>query len=354
VLALAGCGDDGKPAQPSQPPQPSRPAARAVLSAGADRAQLAFFRIGNRSAYDVTITDDRGRKIEVLTGDSIPDTPWPDLYTNISWTSDGERVAFAGGKGQRGQTHEEKTDVYVIGAGHSAAKRVTDVGDVSNPLWAPDGKRIVFTRSIVAGRLPRGELWSVRPDGSGLTRLTKGVEGQTDAAGAFSPDGDKLAVTRTSYNPDTRRAATTIYLMNADGTHEKDLIDQAGEPAISPDGKRVAFSSDRDRNGRMCIAGSCGTVRELYLADSDGRNLVRLTRTRTINESNPAWSPDGARIAYQAGGVTDERPGSGIFEMNADGTCTTRFLVDTSRRDWYANPVWRPSSKGKHLGRLSC
>jgi Tol biopolymer transport system component len=354
-LVAIGCGGDDKTGQTTQAASPDKQAARKVLSANPTRPQMALFRLRNRSVYDLAITDDRGRLIEPLTGDSVPGTPWPQLYTNISWSPDGTQLTFAGGEGDHSQSEGEKTDVYVLGQGRKGApRRVTDVGDVSNTVWSPDGDRIVFTRTAAAGQLPRGELWSVKPDGSGLTRLTKRADGETDAAGSFSPDGKRLAITRTSYNPDTRRAANTIYVMNSDGSQEEELIGQGSEPAYSPDGKRILFESDRDRNGRMCIGGTCGVVGELYVAKSSGRGIVRVTKTSTINESRPVWSPNAARIAFQAGGVTDERPGSGIFQANADGSCPTRFLVDASLEYWYGNPVWRPAQSDKRLGRLRC
>ena len=354
-LALTGCGGDDGSSQPTQAAKPSQPAPRELLSATPARPQMAFFRLRNRSVYDLAITDDRGRQIKLLTGDSIPGTAWPRLYTNVSWSPDGKQLAFAGGEGERTGAEDEKTEVYVLKEGRkSGPKPVTHVGDVSSPLWSPDGKRIVFTRISVAGQLPRGELWSVKPDGSALVRLTKRDEGETDSAGSFSPDGRKLAVTRTSYNPDTRRTATTIYEMNADGSNERELISQGGEPAISPDGKQILFETDRDRNGRFCIGGSCGFAGEVYVANSSGRGLRRLTKTSTINESSPAWSTNGVRVAYQVGGVTDERPGSGIFVANADGSCSTRFLVDASLEYWYANPSWRPSPQARRIGRLRC
>ena len=354
-LTVIGCGGDDDSGTTTQATNPSQSAANAVLSPNPARPQLAFFRLRNRSVHDLAITDDRGRRVDVLTGDSIQGAAWPQLYTAISWSPDGKQLAFAGGEGERTGSQGEKTDVYVIEEGRtSGPDRVTDGGDASNPLWSPDGKRIVFTRSSTEGQLPRGDLWSVKPDGSGLTRLTKRDEGEIDAAGSFSPDGDTLAVTRTSYNPDTRRTANTIYVMDADGSNEKELIAQGSEPFYSPDGTKILFASDRDRNGRFCIGGSCGVAGELYEANSNGRGLKRLTKTATINESSPAWSPNGVRIAYQAGGVSEERPGSGIFVSNADGSCPTRFLVDTSLEYWYGNPIWRPTPNAKRLDRLSC
>lgn len=80
------------------------------------------------------------------------------------------------------------------------------------------------------------------------------------------------------------------------------------EPAVSPDGTKVAFSSDR--SGRPMI----------YVMDVDGSNVKRLTFAGVYN-STPAWSPDGKKIAF-AGQSEDHFD---IFVMNADGTGMIRL-----------------------------
>lgn len=95
------------------------------------------------------------------------------------------------------------------------------------------------------------------------------------------------------------------------------------EPAWSPDGSRIAFAAVRDANFAI------------YVMDADGQNVQRLTGTTAQENHNPKWSPDGARIVYSSlrDGNTD------IYIMNADGTNTVR-LTDNPSYDSY--PSWSP------------
>ena len=98
-------------------------------------------------------------------------------------------------------------------------------------------------------------------------------------------------------------------------------------PTWSPDGRRIAFGSDRDGN------------REIYVMNADGSGVTRLTDNDAI-DSGPAWSPDGRRIAFSS-----TRDGSfEVYVMNADGSGVTR-LTDNDARDW--SPAWSPD--GRHI-----
>ena len=97
------------------------------------------------------------------------------------------------------------------------------------------------------------------------------------------------------------------------------------QPALSPDGTRVAFSSIRD-----------GDL-EIYVMDADGGNPVNLTRDDAY-DSGPAWSPDGQRIAFErsSGG----RGGPQIYVMNADGSGVEWLTEDPEA--WGHRPAWSP------------
>ena len=83
-----------------------------------------------------------------------------------------------------------------------------------------------------------------------------------------------------------------IYVMNPDGSGQRNLTQHPAEdydPAWSPDGKQIMFSSNRDAD-----------VFDLYLMDADGTNVRKVFETLAYR-MNPAWSPDGKRIAYASG-----------------------------------------------------
>jgi Tol biopolymer transport system component len=96
-----------------------------------------------------------------------------------------------------------------------------------------------------------------------------------------------------------------------------------GSPAWSPDGTRIAFSSERDGNA------------EIYVMKADGSGVTRLTNTKA-DDGDPSWSPDGKRIAFVSG-----RNGKAeIFTMNADGS-DQKTLVSMDRGD-AVDPRWSP------------
>ena len=80
------------------------------------------------------------------------------------------------------------------------------------------------------------------------------------------------------------------------------------QPVWSPDGRRIAFGSDRDGNN------------EIYVMDADSSNIRRLTHT-SDKERTPAWSPDCKQIAF----VSDRGGNWGIYVIHADGSNVRRL-----------------------------
>ena len=168
--------------------------------------------------------------------------------------------------------------------------------------------KIVFTRVEPNQTY---DLYTVNPDGSGLSRLTNSDDLARDAGGDFgpkwSPDGTKLLFRRG--RPDGRG----IFRMNADGSGLTQLTDGSGsDPVWSPDGSKIAFNS--------CTQTSC-YVSTMNIDGSEQRALAP--------GINPVWSPDGQRIAFEGGGIR---------VMNIDGFGDTRLATGSY-------PVWDHGNK---------
>lgn len=127
-----------------------------------------------------------------------------------------------------------------------------------------------------------------------------------------------------------------IYVMAADGSNERRLTDERGDistpagvqfqtdPAWSPDGTRIAFASARE-----------GSF-DIYVMNADGTGTTRLTSTDE-NDQGPTWSPDGSRIAFAR---TDDL--QHVYVMNADGTGVRRLTDDVAEE---AEPAWSPDGR---------
>ncbi len=111
--------------------------------------------------------------------------------------------------------------------------------------------------------------------------------------------------------------------MNADGSDQRHLTEEYdAHPSWSPDGKQIAFETNRDGNW------------EIYLMNVDGSGLVNISNHESRDQW-PSWSPDGSRIAFQS-----YRDGNWeIYVMNADGTEQQR-LTHNEVKD--VEPAWRP------------
>jgi WD40 repeat protein len=163
-----------------------------------------------------------------------------------------------------------------------------------HPSPFPDNVRIAYT----SNRLRKVDnLWSKSLGGHLLTELTSTIEGCYGPA--VSPDGKKIA-----YVARNVEGTEYIWIMNADGTGHTQYY-EGREPAWTPDGQKLVFSSRRA--GRS----------EIWIMEGDGLNLSRLTISTAGEEYlQPAVCPDGRRVAF----VSDKSGNWDIWVMNLDGS----------------------------------
>ena len=237
----------------------------------------------------------------------------------------------------------------------------------SEPEWSPNGTKIVFTRSRqttgAKSTDPVTEIDVMNANGSNQTRLTRSA--QNDHSPTWSPDGTKIAFVRErvlSKTPgSTPQPYGELYVMNADGSGERRLTQivldvcnkntltgegdnlDATQPAWSPDGARIAFTS-------ISHEYPCGT--EISVINADGSGQRQLTGNGGPNDvrraSLAAWSPDGRKIVYQ-GGSSYADEGTEIWVMNADGSAPTQLTKNDGfcpykcpNNERHTQPAWSP------------
>jgi TolB protein len=219
--------------------------------------------------------------------------------------------------------------IFTSGTDGSGERQVTDPPALTlddEPNWAPDGTRVLFTRSADPGTDQESQrLFTVSSDGSGLTAVSpKNPSGFGYNAGAFSPDGKYIAAG--TYHGDVKGGQiqfSEIVVMDADGSHRHEVTKfpaysgDAGGVAWSPDGKRLVFA--RSNAGATKPDGG----RALFIMDADGSHQRQLTPWTVGAGGTPAWSSKTNLIAFRA--VADEEAGIGnFFTIHPDGTSLTQ------------------------------
>jgi TolB protein len=290
-----------------------------------------------------------------------------------AWSPDGRSIAFVSSRSRSSRCKPgpgrcglaRRSEIYVMNADGSRKRNLTRRASDNYPTWSPDGRRIAFLRWRVdscprracgwRGWFSSYQLFVMNADGSGLRNLGRiaaqayfyghlvwSPDGRTiyvgrylvstDGSGArklpyipliavWSPDGRQIAfvnnVSTGLPGPGAARSKddSEIYVMNADGSGTRRLthnVGYDGQPAWSPDGRRIAFQSSR-RAVRGVVGGSKA---EIYVMNADGSGKRNLTRN-PANDGNPSWSPDGRRIAF-----VSNRDGRRLeaHVMNADGS----------------------------------
>ncbi len=198
-----------------------------------------------------------------------------------TWSPDGREIAF-----MRSPLREDGSDIYAIGVDGTGLRPITDsAGFEDTPAWSPDGQKIAFARY---GRGFVGEdLFVKNASGDGPVRNLTDTPRVDEFAPDWSPDGKRIAYTSFRYDDASpREEDLEIRSMNADGTGKRNLTEHPSAdlyPAFSPDGKRIAFSSNRRGNG------------EVFVMNADGTGVKRLTENRGFDLASD-WQrlPTGA------------------------------------------------------------
>jgi len=282
------------------------------------------------ASYLIQVVDDRPlteKKPEIL---EIPN----------SWSPDGNYLAAT--IMHRTEVHLEVIDVRT---GKSRSPIPPSEFHDYFPAWSPDGKQLVF----FSDRSGNFDIWTVNADGTDLRQLT--TNAADDVYPAWSPDGAKIGFLS------VRSKEIAIWMMNRDGTDQRQVTAGGNGDwgvAWSPDGKRIAFGSTRLSALNQPKPGVDDSVppsifremltngrpsQALWIVDLETLTLRRIAGgDYTTEYFHPAWSPDGAKIAF----VSNQSGTSNIWVMNSDGINPQQL---TSGRIFSGFPTWHPNGK---------
>ncbi len=337
---------------------PRRSAPLAVLAASATLALSTTAAAQPRGLDDADIM-----RLKAVAGVALSPDGSRVLYTISAWEHPNAR-----GDTALGDRHERRSHVYLVPATGGAPRQLTygERGE-SQPSWSPDGRTIAFVAARGSGTgddAPRAQLWLLPADGGEARQLTTLREGVSSYV--WSHDGARIAVvsrdslTREEEAQRRRRDDPQVYegdlRMNhiwvvdvASGAATKvtsGAFTVSAPPSWSPDGARLAFQASptplvRDER------------HDIYVVDIASKQLDRIT-TGSDAESAPAFSPDGKTLAFTLLPHEFAPHKDGIMPRTLRNArvvtfdLATRTLTNHARPDFDVSPGavrWSPDGK---------
>jgi TolB protein len=239
------------------------------------------------------------------------------LKQRPAWSPDGSQLMFT--------RHEGTTIfVYVLDVATGVERRLTEREHPEyDAVFSPDGTQVLLSLDRVSPNQGDIELHRMTLADSSLHAVAVTEDNLShEEWGCWSPEGTRIAFTS------TRHENQELYIANSDG---EDVLRLTSDPALdahpcwSPDGETIAFASDR-----------WGGL-EIALISPDGANLRRFTDSRGLDDY-PAWSPDGTRLAF-----TTNR--GGHFDIAIADVKSEQVVLATDDEPIDNFPSWTPDGR---------
>ncbi len=201
------------------------------------------------------------------------------LRTGFAWSPDGSEICFIAKAGSSDALH------FIDAETARLLRTIRFPLDAAfTPTWSPDGGSIVF----IGTRYGASDLYMTDINGDTLERLTDDFHDERDPE--WSPDGSRIVFSSDRDSPESDRfeRAYDLYTINPETKHVEQVVSTRGDegtPTWSPDGKMLAYTSDR------------GGSPELFFADLE-RGLSARATSLVGGAEAPSWSKEGDRLAF--------------------------------------------------------
>lgn len=276
--------------------QPQRPIMNGGLPSVSPSGQAIAFLSNRSGTNDIYLTSPDGAHLIRLTNNAA-------MESAPFWSA-GDRVVFS--------VWADNASTVYAASENAIEPKIIGKSNGRSPIISPDGKKLIYS----AGQFPSLHIEESDLDGSGVRQLSKVPSSQFNAV--YSPDQKLIAFARAD---STRQLQ--VFVMNADGTGERQLTRFSADdgspqwPAWSPDGSRLAIQSGRyNRNA------PAENTAHIWIIDVKSGGATKLAaHSRPYLDETPSWFPDGKRIAFQS----DRSGRMEIWVMNADGTAPVQI-----------------------------
>ena len=246
---------------------------------------------------------------------------------------DGRSVAFVVSAIDVKEDKSNVSHVWTVGIDGQNERQVTASQDSeSNPKFSPDGRYLSFTSSR-PGKAKGDQVWLLDRSGGEAIQLTD-VKGRLQSY-EWAPDSRRLALVVGDPDPDADAPAN--------GPGSAPQADGGASPRKAP--KPIVidrYKYKQDVQGYLLS----GRHAFIYLFDIESKKLERLTAAKA-DESSPSWSPDGKRIAFMSNRADDpdREPSNQLFVVDAKPGSTEKAITPATIRGGRSAPQWSPDGK---------